>query len=158
MANFAPIVNTRGCIYTHKDGIVLRSTYHVFDLYVNYLGEQILDVWEEDPKQMTVIDRLGEKTEIDELDVIATYREMEKLVAIAAVNKNAEATRQLELSIQGEFAGREYRICSVNGENVNSYNDIGSEQVKLVVEDWKPMPTPAAFELAPHSVNVIQIR
>ena len=158
MANFAPIVNTRGCIYTHKDGIVLRSTYHVFDLYVNYLGEQILDVWEEDPKQMTVIDRLGEKTEIDELDVVATYREMEKLVAIAAVNKNAEATRQLELSIQGEFAGREYRICSVNGENVNSYNDIGSEQVKLVVEDWKPMPTPAAFELAPHSVNVIQIR
>ena len=38
MANFALIVNTRGCIYTYPDGIVLRSTYHVFDLYVNYLG------------------------------------------------------------------------------------------------------------------------
>jgi phosphoglycerate kinase len=35
MANYAPVVNTRGIIYTHKEGIVLRSTYHVFDLYVN---------------------------------------------------------------------------------------------------------------------------
>ena len=33
MANFAPIVNTRGCIFTYPEGIVLRSTYHVFDLY-----------------------------------------------------------------------------------------------------------------------------
>ena len=31
MANFAPILNTRGCIYSYKDGLVLRSTYHVFD-------------------------------------------------------------------------------------------------------------------------------
>ncbi|MFV0400768.1 MAG: alpha-L-arabinofuranosidase C-terminal domain-containing protein [Oscillospiraceae bacterium] len=38
MANFAPIVNTRGCIFTHEKGIVLRSTYHVFDLFVNVLG------------------------------------------------------------------------------------------------------------------------
>lgn len=158
MANFAPIVNTRGCIYTHKEGIVLRSTYHVFDLYVNYLGEQVLDVWKEDPEQITVTDRLGEKTEIDELDVVATYRETEKVVAIAAVNKNAEAARYMELSIQGGFSGREYRICSVNGENVDSYNDIGSEQVKLVIGDWKPVPADAAFELAPHSVNVIQIK
>ncbi len=35
MACFAPIVNTRGCIFTHPEGIVLRSTYHVFELYVN---------------------------------------------------------------------------------------------------------------------------
>lgn len=38
MANFAPILNTRGCIYSYKDGVVLRSTYHVFDLYVNHMG------------------------------------------------------------------------------------------------------------------------
>ena len=117
-----------------------------------------MDVWEEDPEQITVTDRLGEKTEIDELDVIATYRETEKVVAIAAVNKNAETARYLELSIQGGFSGREYRICSVNGENVDSYNDIGSEQVKLVIGDWKPVPADATFELAPHSVNVIQIK
>lgn len=29
MANFAPVINTRGCIYTYQKGIVLRSTYYV---------------------------------------------------------------------------------------------------------------------------------
>ena len=43
MANFAPIVNISGCIFTHRDGLVLRGSYHVFGLYVNYLGEEILD-------------------------------------------------------------------------------------------------------------------
>ena len=33
MANFSPAVNTRGMIHTHKNGIVLRSTYYVFELY-----------------------------------------------------------------------------------------------------------------------------
>jgi alpha-N-arabinofuranosidase len=36
MANFAPVVNTRGCIFTYRDGIVLRPTWHVFDLR-NYI-------------------------------------------------------------------------------------------------------------------------
>ena len=30
MANFSPVVNTVGAIFTHTDGIVLRPTYHVF--------------------------------------------------------------------------------------------------------------------------------
>lgn len=38
MANFAPVVNTRGAIYTNPDGIVLRPTYHVFDLYAKKRG------------------------------------------------------------------------------------------------------------------------
>ena len=47
MAGFAPVVNTRGCIYTYDGGVVLRSTYYVFELYVNYLGEEILELYEE---------------------------------------------------------------------------------------------------------------
>lgn len=47
MANFAPILNTRGCIYSDKEGIVLRSTYHVFALYVNYMGDTVVDLWAE---------------------------------------------------------------------------------------------------------------
>lgn len=59
MANFAPILNTRGCIYSYKDGLVLRSTYHVFDLYVNRLGDIVLDGWEEGEKNtITVFDKM----------------------------------------------------------------------------------------------------
>ena len=62
MANFAPILNTRGCIYSYKDGVVLRSTYHVFDLYVNHMGDTVLDSWEEGEKNtFTVLDKMAEK-------------------------------------------------------------------------------------------------
>jgi hypothetical protein len=33
MTNLSPLVNTRGPIFTHPDGIVLRPVYHVCDLY-----------------------------------------------------------------------------------------------------------------------------
>ena len=39
MANFSPVVNTRGMIYTCPEGIVLRSTYHVFDAYGSGLAD-----------------------------------------------------------------------------------------------------------------------
>jgi alpha-N-arabinofuranosidase len=43
MANCAPTVNTRGLIWAHPEGVVLRSTYHVFDLFVNHSWETVLD-------------------------------------------------------------------------------------------------------------------
>ena len=41
MANFSPAVNTVGAIFTHEDGIVLRPTYHVFDLFANHSFEEV---------------------------------------------------------------------------------------------------------------------
>ena len=73
MANFAPILNTRGCIYSYKDGVVLRSTYHVFDLYVNHMGDTVLDSWEEGEKNtFTVLDKNGRKVTVNTLDILAT--------------------------------------------------------------------------------------
>ena len=158
MANFAPIVNTRGCIFTFKDGIVLRSTYHVFDLYVNYLGDRILDSWKSEEEKLAIANKQGQPALVDALDVIATYREDERVVAVAAVNKEAQAAETLSLSFEGGFTPSEYRICRVFGESTESYNDIGDQQVALSVGEWEPLNGKMSFELAPHSVNVIQIK
>lgn len=82
MANFAPILNTRGCIYSYKDGVVLRSTYHVFDLYVNHMGDTVLDSWEEGEKNtFTVLDKNGRKVTVNTLDILATqHSETEKFL------------------------------------------------------------------------------
>ena len=89
IANFAPIVNTRGCIYTHEKGIVLRSTYYVFDLYVNYLGDQIVDSWTEDVpvKNMSVA---KETESVKQADVLVTSFSNRSGYAVAAINKQAE--------------------------------------------------------------------
>ena len=156
MANFAPIVNTRGCIFTHEGGIVLRSTYHVFDLYVNYLGEEILDLWAQDEETMHVVGKIGNEEDVSVLDVLCTRCAEDDLLAVAAINKHASEARVLPLT---GVEGREYRVITVNGESTESYNDIGLEQVTLTEGPWQPLTGETlAVELGAHSVNVIQIR
>ena len=158
MANFAPVINTRGCIYTHQEGIVLRSTYHVFDLYVNYLGEEILDSWLQDEEMMCVTDKDGHEQNVSVLDVLPTRMSDSGVVAIAAVNKHAHEGRALDLFPEGPFLGKKYRVITVNGESKDSYNDVEMEQVTLQEGPWQMLTGHMEVQLQPHSVNVIQIR
>lgn len=88
MANFAPIINTRGCIFTTEKEIVLRSTYHVFDLYVNYLGDTVLDSWCEEMPELTVNHKYGAPVTVDTLDLLATKWTNKEGYALALVNKH----------------------------------------------------------------------
>ena len=74
MANFAPTVNVRGSIFTHKDGIVLRPTYHVFDMFANDLGLKYIDSYIEENNE--------------EIDAVSTVR-ADGAIAVSAINKDA---------------------------------------------------------------------
>ena len=158
MANFAPIVNTRGCIFTHKDGIVLRSTYHVFDLYVNYMGDEILDGWNDAQETMHVIGKDGNHEDVSVLDVLCTRRSEDGLLAVSAINKHPQEERAFCLQMEGVKRNGLYRVVTVNGEGTESYNDIGLTQVKLCEGEWQPFKGSISVMLDPHSVNVIQIQ
>ena len=152
MANFAPAVNTRGCIYTHKDGIVLRPTYYVFDLYVNDLGDTVVDCWYESPK-MQVKNKEGRMEETDVLDVVATKKQ--DRIVLAAVNKDPEKARALKPEF--EKKPKDYRIHTLTGDAVDSYNEIGKEAVRPARGDWQEWKEDGLL-LARHSVNVIEFR
>ena len=156
MANFAPIVNTRGCIFTHRDGLVLRGTYHVFDLYANCLGEEILDARVRDAETMSVVGKDGAKAEVPVLDVLCTRRRQDNLLAVAAVNKHPAEARQLEIALAG--VPLEYRMISVDGEGVDAFNDIDHTGITLVKGEWMPCEGMVSVSLRPHSINVIQVR
>ena len=155
MANFSPIVNTRGCIFTHPDGIVLRSTYHIFDLYVNYLGDTVLDAWAEETPKMNVTHRQGRNFDVDAVDLVVTSWSDKPGIAVAAVNKEAEKEHTITLNF--DYDGREVRVYTVAGESTESYNDIDREEVR--VEEGEVMAYTKGMEitLSPHSANVIQI-
>ena len=159
MACFAPIVNTRGCIYTYEGGIVLRGTYHVFDLYVNELGDEILDGWSEDASTMHMVGKAGNAEDVSELDVLATRRSVDGLLAIAAINKHPTEARQLTLHPEGGFGRKEYRVLTVNGESTEAYNDVGVNGITRTDGPWQLMTGDTlTVSLAPHSVNVLQLR
>ena len=155
MANFAPIVNTRGCIYTYKEGIVLRSTYHVFDLYVNYLGDVILDAWSEGMKSMEARNSASGQTETTELiDVLATEFSDREGAALAIVNKHPGEAQEITLDLEAEGEAVLYYIA---GSSTESYNDVDREEVRIQREDLGVYTPGMKVSVKPHSVGVIQI-
>ena len=155
MANFSPAVNTRGCIFTHPGGVVLRSTYYVFLLYVNHLGDTVLDNQTTDAGTLDVTGKAGNRETVPELDVLPT-RMPDGTLAVAAVNKHPSEPRDLILD-PGEKV-REYRIVTVNGDGTDAFNDVGTTGVRLTEGKWRPWLPGEPISLAPHSVNVVQLR
>lgn len=48
------------------------------------------------------------------------------------------------------------RVHTLNGPSCDAYNDIDRTEVGVAVSDWLPFDGSAA--LAPHSVNVLELR
>ncbi|MBO4356412.1 MAG: alpha-N-arabinofuranosidase, partial [Clostridia bacterium] len=152
MACFSPVVNTRGAIFTHKDGIVLRPTYYVFDLFSNYLKSTVLNSWRIDSEKISFEDR-GKVSEINAIDAVATYKDGE--FAISAVNRDKDYSHILELDMT-DTPVKEMRIHTLNGDSADSYNDIDRTEVSVKTTEWKPFEP--VIKLEAHSVNVIEIR
>ena len=154
MANYAPAVNTRGIIFTHKDGIVLRSAYHVFDMYANELGDTVLDSHSSGIPQLSVRSNDGFITQTPALDVIVTLDNGD--IVIGAVNKDPKASQ----NFQPDFSGAEkpgfYTIKTLKGNNPDSYNDINkNEAVPGKPENFNYRDTDV-ITLPPHSVSIIR--
>ena len=155
MANFAPIVNTRGCIYSHDQGIVLRSTYHVFDLFVNQMGDRVVDLWQEgDMPTLTVPHKYGGDRTVDALDILATTFTHKPGMAISAVNKSPDQaeTISIPLSTPGKIT-----LFTLNGDSKDAYNDVDHQGVQVVETDLGTHADSVTITLEPHSVNVIRI-
>lgn len=160
MANFAPILNTRGCIYSYKDGVVLRSTYHVFDLYVNHMGDTVLDSWEEGEKNtFAVLDKNGRKVTVNTLDILATQHSETEKISIAVVNKEPDKEKKLEICLdENSYARYEVQEYRIVGSSVDSYNDI--DRTEVFIEQLPTKETSGVYQvnLAPHSINVIDFK
>lgn len=157
MANFSPIVNTRGMIYTCEEGIVLRSTYHVFDAYVNGMQNQCVDIWDtEKAAVMHVIDENGEEKEVEVLDAAATVNEAGDKLSISIVNKHPSETMTVSMEI-AEWMQGQYRLITVNGPSADSYNSIEEQAVVKKELPWEQFSGKICVTLEPHSVNILQI-
>ncbi|MBQ9119696.1 MAG: alpha-N-arabinofuranosidase [Lachnospiraceae bacterium] len=155
MANFAPILNTRGCIYSHKDGIVLRSTYHVFDLFANYMGDTVVDLWVDgELPKWQVKNKWGAVTEIETLDMLATKWSTRPGLAISAVNKHRTEAQTIVLDC---CAGKKVTVYMLQGKDENAYNDVDRTEVNIITKELGIGTERMEIELEPHAVHVIKI-
>ena len=144
MANFSPTVCGRGAIGVNDGGIVLRPTYHVFELYRNLLGDRLVASYIADGPRCD-----ADGVAVDALDAVALKRD--GALTVAVVNRDPERPISLEIETAGVHGTMRQRV--LNGESADSYNDFDAAQVGVAVRD-------APFGdilLEPHSVNVIEL-
>lgn len=152
MACFSPVVNTRGAIFTHPDGIVLRPQYFVFELYAGLLKDAVLRFWTQDVPTISGHAQ-GETKTVDAVDVVVTCDG--DGYAVSAVNKDPAAEQTIELQFL-EDTPREMRMHTLNGSSPDAYNDVGRTQVGVTAGVWEPFT--GTITLEPHAVHVIELR
>jgi alpha-N-arabinofuranosidase len=156
MANFSPAVNARGAIFTHESGIVLRSTYRVFELFTKYMGEIVVDSWISDNESFDVeID--SQPVQVPALDCVATKRQDTGEICLSVVNRNPEKAAELSIDVPGEPAIKKAKFYTVSSSDKNDYNDIDRPDDVRIVES-KPLSARDrrwSVELPAHSVSVV---
>lgn len=152
MANFSPVVNSRGAIHVHEDGLVLRPTYHVFQLYREQLGSQVLDSYSPDCPSYTVQGERG-MVALEQLDALATRRADGRL-ALALVNRHA--TQPLQVRLSQDLGGRAATLYTLAGRDKDDCNT-KEHPNRVRVEQRSVARREAGWqvELPAHSVNVL---
>jgi alpha-N-arabinofuranosidase len=150
IACFSPIVNTRGPLYVHKDGILKRTTYHVFDMYVNCLEDYVCPVKVKAEK----IKHDGESTSV--VDCVLTTDEKKTKYTYAAVNKSPDQSISVDLGFKelGLSKPEKVKALVLSGSSPDDYNDIGAEE-RVIPVDMELKVTDGKVVLPPHSLSIL---
>ncbi|MBQ2300688.1 MAG: hypothetical protein II279_04315, partial [Bacteroidaceae bacterium] len=149
IACFSPIVNTRGAIFVHPEGILKRTTFHVFDMYVNMLEDYVQPIdWNTERLE-------GNKNaSTGVLDGILTVNEDGTRYALVVVNKDPKQSRKLTLPTNKKLPRRiEGKVLC--GASPDDYNEIGAEN-RVTPEDRQFVLKDGCVELPPHSLTVLR--
>jgi alpha-N-arabinofuranosidase len=155
MANFSPVVNTVGAIFTYIDGIVLRPTYHVFDLYANQTGPKVIDAHLETPSFNVRIDKNDEN--VPYLDAIATLNEESNQLSIVLINLHKEESLPCLIRLLNGQGSERAKVMTLTGKAADAFNDIDHPEDVSVQNNELHGVNGSRFDYAcpAHSVTVL---
>jgi alpha-N-arabinofuranosidase len=150
MANMAPVVNARGPLFVHPEGIVKRTTFHVLAMYANLLEANVVDTWVSNDSFV----HAGKSVPV--LDAVATCNDTMQKWGLALINRHPEERLNCKVVVgENALAGR-YKVTVLCGDSPDVYNNI--EYPDRVT----PCETEVVFEngkvdVPPHSIMVIRM-
>ncbi len=150
MANIAPIVNTRGPLYVHPQGLVRRTTFHVLAMYGNLLGEKVV------PTEMASAPLEHAGQSVPTLDAIATCDAAGQKWRIVLVNRHPSEPLNCGLRLGSQTLDGKYRATLLAGDSPEAYNDI--ERPNRVAPQIVELSfTGGHAALPPHSVTILEV-
>lgn len=152
IACFSPIINTRGAIFVHPDGILKRTTFHTLYMYANLLEKNVVPI--ELYAEKLVRDDRSTKV----FDVILTSDSEGNRFVYSIVNKDSQREIELELDFEGLGKKTPKRLegTVLSGKSPDDYNDIGAEN-RVIPQKRTFAIKDSKIKVPPHSLVFLTI-
>jgi len=146
----APVVNARGPLFVHPEGVVKRTTFHVMSMYANLLEANVAEAWVAgDP-----FERDGRS--VQALDAVATCDADMKRWRLALINRHAEQELACTVVTPGAPLSGSYKSTALVGDAPDAFNDI-EHPARVAPVETQLHFNDGATSLPPHSVTIVSI-
>jgi alpha-N-arabinofuranosidase len=150
MANIAPLVNTRGPLFVHPEGIVKRTHFHALAMYANLLQSRV------GKADVTAGALSRGRSSVAVVDAVATVDDSGGTWSIALVNRHPSKIVACTVKMEGVPIDGRHEATVLGGESPDSYNDV--ENPNRVT----PRKTQLDFKdgtvsLPPHSLTIVSL-
>jgi len=150
MANIAPIVNTRGPLYVHPEGIVKRTTFHTLAMYANLLESRVVKL------DVQAGPLVRGKRSIPVVDAIATVDGSGQRWSIALINRHPDKAAACTVRIGDALPDGTFDATILAGDSPEAYNDV--EHPDRVVPEKRTIAfTRGVVTLPPHSLTIVRV-
>lgn len=150
IACFAPVVNTRGPIFVHPDGIVKRTTFYVFKLYTNELEDYII------PSSITSATLSNGNNSVNIIDAVVSSNADRTRYVCAIINKDPEKAQLVKFDFKGLGlkTPRKVKGTVLSGNSPDDFNDRDNERV--VPKECTFTVNKDGIEMPPHSLVMLE--
>lgn len=118
MANIAPLINTRGPLFVHPQGLVKRTTYHVLNMYSHLLGPRVGRA-----EVASTPMRQGQSS-VPCVDAVATCDDTRREWRVALINRHPSASVTCRVECDGRPASAPTGATVLAGDSPDAFNDI----------------------------------
>ncbi len=150
MTNIAPIVNTRGPLFVHRDGIVKRTTFHVLAMYAKGMHDHVA------PTKSTGSMVSHGDQRVSVADAVATCDPAGQSWRIALVNRHPSKSASFTIRLKGKPLAGSYDVSQLEGPSPDAYNDVEAPH-RVTPQDVKLTFRDGAVSLPPHSLTILHV-
>ncbi|MFF2486156.1 alpha-L-arabinofuranosidase C-terminal domain-containing protein [Microbacterium sp. NPDC058062] len=150
MANFAPAINSRGALYVHPEGVVKRTTFHVFAMLRSLLPGHTLPT----TTYSSAMDANG--STIPTVDVAGTLDPATRRIALSIVNKSPHQQAELQIHVDNRLLSGRCNATILSGDSPDAFNSV--DRPHRVVPERTTLEVAAGrVTLPPHSVTILEV-
>jgi len=150
MANVAPLVNTRGPLFVHPDGIVKRTSFHAMAMYANLLQECVVEA----EVQAETLTHAGNS--VATVDAIVTVDGAGGRCSIALINRHPSATVDCTVTLPEHSLNGRFKATVLAGDSPDAFNDIEHPE-RVAPQEVEVSGIDGVVSLPPHSLTIVDV-